>query len=206
MNAFGLTDTSAADIAVRLDRLADKIREPDFRTANGKANEVNYWVFDYAPECELAVRSRLWEMVERNQEKKQPYVLKMINLYDVTLDFLERKQFLNKCDKMEDAKGLTKMTGAIRRALRMDEEENVLVRYLKDVVDEKSILFITGIGECHPILRAQDIFTKVLYNLPRSMDNIPVVLFYPGTYNEQELILFNEEKEGNYYRAFRIVR
>lgn len=68
MHAFGLTDT-AADISVRLDRLEDKIRETDFRTANGKANEVNYWVFDYPPECELAVRARLAEMVEKTVKK-----------------------------------------------------------------------------------------------------------------------------------------
>jgi len=33
-----------------------------------------------------------------------------------------------------------------------------------------------------------------------------MVLFYPGTYTEQELIIFNEYPEDNYYRAFRLVR
>ena len=32
------------------------------------------------------------------------------------------------------------------------------------------------------------------------------VMFFPGTYNEQELILFNEIKDDNYYRAFRLVK
>ena len=31
-------------------------------------------------------------------------------------------------------------------------------------------------------------------------------MFFPGTYNEQELILFNEIKDDNYYRAFRLVK
>ena len=33
-----------------------------------------------------------------------------------------------------------------------------------------------------------------------------VVLFFPGTYTEQELILFNEIKDDNYYRAFKLVK
>jgi hypothetical protein len=35
---------------------------------------------------------------------------------------------------------------------------------------------------------------------------VPVVLFFPGTYDEQSLILFDELKDDNYYRAFRLVK
>ena len=48
-----------ADIEERLDKMEAKIREPRFRDTTGKANEVNYWVFDYAPEHELIVRNRI---------------------------------------------------------------------------------------------------------------------------------------------------
>jgi hypothetical protein len=37
------------------------------------------------------------------------------------------------------------------------------------------------------------------------MDRVPVVLFYPGEFNGQELILFNTLKDDNYYRAFPLV-
>lgn len=37
------------------------------------------------------------------------------------------------------------------------------------------------------------------------IDNVPVVTFYPGKYTGQELILFNNVKDDNYYRAFKIV-
>lgn len=206
MNQFGMSDTEMAEISVRLDRLEDKIREPGFQTDQGKANEVNHWVFDYDPKYELAVRARIEAMQAKNQAKSQRFTLKVIDLYDVMITFLESKKFLEKCDSMEETKGFEKLAGAIRRALRMDDGANMLVRMLEDHAAPGTILFLTGIGACHPILSAPEIFSKVLYNLPDSMNSIPVVLFYPGTYNEQELILFNEEKEGNYYRAFRIVR
>ena len=37
------------------------------------------------------------------------------------------------------------------------------------------------------------------------IDTVPVVMFYPGKYDGQELILFNEIKDDNYYRAFKLV-
>ena len=45
-----------------------------------------------------------------------------------------------------------------------------------------------------------------LHNLHQAFVRCPVVMFFPGTYNEQELILFNEIKDDNYYRAFRLVK
>ena len=34
---------------------------------------------------------------------------------------------------------------------------------------------------------------------------VPVVMFYPGEYDGQELVLFGEIKDDNYYRAFKLV-
>ena len=33
----------------------------------------------------------------------------------------------------------------------------------------------------------------------------PVLVFYPGTFNDQQLRLFNCLKPNNYYRAFNVV-
>ena len=53
----------------------------------------------------------------------------------------------------------------------------------------------TGVGKSYPLLRSHN----VLNNLHQSYLRAPVVMFFPGTYNEQELILFNEIKDDNYY-------
>ena len=36
-------------------------------------------------------------------------------------------------------------------------------------------------------------------------DQVPVVMFYPGKYDGQALMLFSKIKDDNYYRAFRLV-
>ena len=48
-----------ADLTARLDEMETAIRKPSFRQSIGRANEVNYWVFDYPPERELEVRERI---------------------------------------------------------------------------------------------------------------------------------------------------
>lgn len=47
------------DLTERLDAMEAAIRKPSFRQSSGKANEVNYWIFDYPPEKELEVRERI---------------------------------------------------------------------------------------------------------------------------------------------------
>ena len=41
------------DLKERLDQMEAAVRNPSFRKTTGRANEVNYWVFDYPPEQEL---------------------------------------------------------------------------------------------------------------------------------------------------------
>ena len=47
------------DLTARLDAMEAAIKKPSFRQSSGKANEVNYWIFDYPPEKELEVRERI---------------------------------------------------------------------------------------------------------------------------------------------------
>jgi hypothetical protein len=44
-----------------------------------------------------------------------------------------------------------------------------------------------------------------LNSLHAVIEEVPLVMFFPGTYDEQSLVLFNEFKDDNYYRAFQIV-
>ncbi len=54
------------DIQLRLDQMEEKIASPSFQKNRGRANEVNYWVFDYDPKYELDVRERIAQLEERH--------------------------------------------------------------------------------------------------------------------------------------------
>ena len=195
-----------SDIEKRLDQMEALIRKPSFRQTKGKANEVSYWVFDYAPEDELIVRNRISFRKKKNLKETDGFELAVYDLYDLIIAHLQSKDFMEKCYAQEKKRGIRKLQDAIRHTLKITDKENLLVKYIAENTPENAVVFLTGTGKCFPLLQAPEVFNKVLYNMPQTFASVPMVLFYPGTYTEQELIIFNEYPEDNYYRAFRLVR
>ena len=191
-----------ASLTERLDEMELAIRRPSFRQSNGKANEVNYWIFDYSPEHELEVRERIKYIKGKNSKGNDGFELVVFDLYDIIIDFLEKKNFMEKCFEFEKKKGIERITKAVNNSMKINDDDSLVVKYIKENTPEDAVVFLTGIGKCYPILRSH----KVLNNLHQAFVRCPVVLFFPGTYNEQELILFDEIKDDNYYRAFKLVK
>ncbi len=187
-----------ADLVERLDAMELEIKKDRFRKSFGRANEVNYWIFDYPPEKELEVRER----IAYHKNGADDFELVVFDLYDMIIDFLEEKNFLEKCFNFEKKSGLERITKAVSNSMKFNDDDSIIVQHIKDNTPDNAVVFLTGIGKCYPILRSH----KVLNNLHQAFVKAPVVLFFPGTYNEQELILFNEIKDDNYYRAFKLVK
>ena len=97
---------------------------------------------------------------------------------------------------------MDRITKAVNNSMKINDDDSFIVQYIKDHTPGNAVVFLTGVGKCYPILRSH----KVLNNLHQAFVRVPVVMFFPGTYNEQELILFNEIKDDNYYRAFKLVK
>ena len=117
------------------------------------------------------------------------------------MKILEDKKYLDKCYSIEQKKGFQKGCNAVANLMKVNSTDGMIVNYIKEHTPEKAIIFITGIGKCYPIIRSH----TVLNNLNLVIDKVPVVLFYPGKFDGQELVLFNEIKDDNYYRAFKLV-
>lgn len=190
----------------RLDQMEFIIRKPSFRQNKGKANEVSYWVFDYPPEKELEVRERIEYLKNKNEKGTDGFELVVYDLYDLIINHLENKNFIEKCESFEKKSGFSRVATAVQHTLKITDKNNLMVKYIVEHTPKNAVVFLTGIGKCYPLLEAPEVFNKILYNMPQEFAELPMVLFYPGTYTEQELVVFNELKEDNYYRAFRIVR
>ena len=191
-----------ADLVERLDAMELEIKKDRFRKSFGRANEVNYWIFDYPPEKELEVRERIAYLKKKNKNGADDFELVVFDLYDMILDFLEEKNFLEKCFNFEKKSGLERITKAVSNSMKFNDDDSIIVQHIKDNTPDNAVVFLTGIGKCYPLLRSH----KVLNNLHQAFVKAPVVMFFPGTYNEQELVLFNEIKDDNYYRAFKLVK
>lgn len=79
------------DLSQRLDEMELAIHKPSFRKGTGRANEVNYWVFDYPPDKELEVRERVEYLKNKNDRGDDDFELVVFDLYDIIIDFWKRR-------------------------------------------------------------------------------------------------------------------
>ena len=190
----------------RLDKIWGRISDEDFLANRGVANEVRYYVFDYEPCDELIIRDKIKSLKKQNNPDADGFQIVEYDLYDMVIGILEEKGYIDKCIKFEEQKGMEYLYTAVTKMLRLTNDDNLIVNRILENTPNNAVVFLTGVGKCYPLLQATEILNKVLYNMPASYNKVPMVLFYPGTYTDQELILFNKLHEDNYYRAFRIVR
>jgi len=185
----------------RLDKAEEIIKKPSFRQNKGLGNEVGYYIFDYPAEREMLIRERVEYIRQKNEGSIDGFQVVVFDLYDIIIQMLKDKGYLEKCFDFEKSKGFDRITKAVGNTLRVTAADSLIVGYIRDNTPKNSVVFITGIGKCYPILRSH----SVLNNLHQVIDDVPVVMFYPGKYDGQELVLFGDIKDDNYYRAFKLV-
>lgn len=185
----------------RLDEILLRITEPSFRESKGLGNEIGYHIFDYDPKYEMLVRDHIAYIKERVNTDNSEIYISEFDLYEVVLEILQEKGFLEKNFEMEEKKGSYFVLNATKKALRLTLNNDLVVQYISDRVKENDIVFLTGIGKAFPIIRSH----TVLNTLQKRIDQVPVVMFFPGVYDGQELVLFGEIKDDNYYRAFQLI-
>lgn len=186
----------AADLEDRLNRIIPKLQDPAFLANEGIGNEIGFYIFDYPPEQELKVRDAV-AMVEKHFAKTGAIRLVTIDLFDIMLDVLKGRKVLDAVLKSETKWGpgttKSKINPILKKSLVAEE---ILLR----AGDEFDVLLLTGVGSAYPLIRTHE----VLSNLHDKLDRKPLVVFFPGEYNMQELRLFGM-LDANYYRAFRLV-
>ena len=185
----------------RLDELEAKMRDEGFRTNTGLGNEVGYYVFDYDPQQELIVRDRIHELENSNTVERFGYELVIYDLYELILQLLKEEDVYDDLLTAEEEEGTEYAFDAIADVLRFNDEDSLIIQHIMDNTPEESVVLLTGVGKCFPILRSH----KILNNLHQVMDHCPVIMFYPGRYTGNTLNIFGKVKDDNYYRAFPIV-
>ena len=185
----------------RLDEIIQRITKESFRENTGLGNEIGYYIFDYEPRYEMLVREHVRFLIQKINDGDYGFHIKEFDLYEIMLELLETKGYLEKNFKMEQVKGSEFVFNATKKALRLTEKDDLIIQYIKDRVVKGDVVFITGVGKVWPIIRSH----TVLNNLHQVLDEVPVIMFFPGVYDGLELVLFEEIKDDNYYRAFKLV-
>ena len=184
----------------RLNRILPKLTSPDLLSSQGLGNEIGFWIFDYPPEEEMAMRAFLHDVVMPALGKHQPSIRAAdVNLFDVVIELLEERKLLDKVIEMQSAQGDTKTLESLRRVLKEDKLAERLVAQYN--IAEIDLLLLWNVGAVFPMLRTHTLLSA----LHPHMKDTPLVMFYPGKYDGYSLRLFNKLSEDHYYRAFPLV-
>lgn len=185
----------------RLNQIEDKISEKSFRENKGLGNEVGYYVFDYSPKDEIIVRNHLKYLKDKINNGNKGFHIIEFDLFHVMIEILTEQEYLEDFFELEKENGFQDCAEGIVETLGLDEtnELNLIISKILETDLTDSVVFLTGVGKCHPIIASHNI----LNNLHQVLDSVPVILFCPGEYSGQDISVLG--KKANYYRAFKLV-
>ena len=183
----------ARSLEERLANLRTRIQDEDFLHNRGLGNEVGFYVFQYPAARELQMRAAVARLAA---DTRLTCNLVVRNLWQVMLGVCASRRILDRVAALEERRGTQKLLERLRSILTAE----TLVHAMDDWphTPGRDVLFVTGVGQAYPIVRAHGILECAQPVFP----DIPVVLFYPGTYVSSELTLFGRLHDANYYRAF----
>jgi len=112
----------------RLNQILPKLTSSDLLTNQGLGNEIGFWIFDYPPEEEMAMRAFLQDVVMPALGKHQPAIKAAdVNLFDLVIGLLEERKILDKAIEMQRTQGDAKTLESLRRVLKEDKLAERLV-------------------------------------------------------------------------------
>lgn len=183
----------------RLNKVLPRLRSSELLNNKGLGNEIGFYIFDYAPEYELETQNFLDEVILPELGKgAAPIRYVLVNLFQLILDVLAKRDLLDRAVALQAAKGDKEVLRAMKGPLEPEKLAQELIKRLD--ITQTDLVIITGVGSAYPMLRTNTLLSA----LHPLMGHIPLVAFYPGTYDGAKLRLFNRLSDDNYYRAFRL--
>jgi hypothetical protein len=185
----------------RLDQILPLIMDERFRKNKGLGNEIGFYIFDYAPKDELIVREHLAFLKQKVNTDSTKITLKEFDLYEIILKIFSDKGYLEKVFAMEKEKSTVAILTPLKKTLRLTQKNDLVVDHIRENTRPHDIVFLTGVGKVWPVIRSH----SILNALHAVIEDVPLIMFYPGTYSGQDLHLFDEISDQNYYRAFKLI-
>jgi len=183
----------------RLDKILDRLTSEKLLSNSGLGNEIGFYIFDYPPEFEVAVRDHIRFVLRQLPKKKPDLKFTHINLFDLMLDYLKNRNLLDRVLDIELKKGSEALLSALKGPLDAKKIAKEFITLAPP--EDNDLVLVSGVGSVYPMLRSHNL----LNNLHHLMEDTPLVMFYPGVFTGQGLRLFGKLKETNYYRAFQLV-
>jgi len=165
-----------------------------FLNKEGLGGELPFFIHSFPVSQHALVDSNIQSLIKRLQNMGIDIL--EVNLYQLCIDILKKEDLFVQIVKQEKNLPKQRLLRVLSGPLNIDSV--VIPEINKRLFDSVAkIIFLTGIGAAFPIIRSH----TILNNLQTLVGDLPLVMFFPGTYNNQSLTLFDRLKDDNYYRA-----
>lgn len=174
-----------------------------FLRMEGLSNEVPFFIYPYDPENALGVTKARKRV--SNRLSQAGISVRTINLYDLSIEILKHRGVWERLVALEPDQDKDDFRELLQGML--DPQEHLAPAIREKLADGGfDIVFLTGIGEVFPYIRSHN----VLNNLQSVVVGKPMLMFFPGRYEQSEtlgssLVLFGRLKDDQYYRAKNIL-
>lgn len=165
-----------------------------FLNKEGIGKELPFFIHSFPitklPEVETNIQSLIKRLGNAGIEICE------IDLYKLSIEILKRENLFLQVTEQEKNLPKQRLMRVLGGPLNIDRIIIPEIHRKLEVVNAK-IVFLTGIGAAFPIIRSH----TILNNIETLVGDLPLVMFFPGTYNNLSLTLFDRIKDNNYYRA-----
>ena len=164
--------------------------------------EVPFYIYPYNASKQAEMDDMVKLLVSQLASNGVPVL--EINLFNLLLDCMKKNDDLEWELEHEQERSRDEMLTELQGILDVETEIVPAIRKLREATPHK-LLFLTGIGACYPVLRAH----VLLNNLFSVVNDVPLVMFFPGEYCQvpgsgATLELFGRFRGDGYYRAFNL--
>ena len=165
-----------------------------FLKKEGLGGELPFFIHSFPVSQQQVVNANIQSLVKRLQN--EGIEILEINLYKLCLDILKRSNIFDQIVEQEVNMPKLRLNRVLVSNLNV---EKVIIPEIhkRHAESNAKIVFLTGVGEVFPFIRSH----SILNNTQTLVGNIPLVMFFPGSYNNKTLTLFELIKDENYYRA-----
>jgi len=181
----------------KFSKIYQLVSSEDFLSNLTTGGEMPFYLITYDVAQE-AVLSDSIDLLSRKLQNDGKQTL-IIDLYELLLNTLTEEDDIDDYYALEESSSKKEFTRSIQ--LAVDTEQSYIPNIAKAIQEANpDLVLIKGVGKVFPFIRSH----TIVNNMENIIKQIPVVLFYPGTYEGTQLSLFGRIKSENHYRAINI--
>ena len=180
----------------RLDKIQQRLESEEFLQNKELGGEIGFYIFDYKPEHELAVREHI-ELLEQKLSKRN-YTFASINLFEMLIKLLKNEDILEATFDMQKKRSDRYFFKALKGTFEQNRVAEFIVKQVN--IENCDFIMLHGLGSVWPMVRGHGLLNA----LHAKVGEVPTVMFYPGEYDGAALKPFGRIESNNYYRAFKL--